>query len=67
MKKVLMITAFLLVYASYSFASALLFKGSTQTVSFESQPEGAYVVIDGAVACKTPCSVQLKKLPHKKL
>jgi type 1 fimbria pilin len=67
MKKIVMILALLVVFSSSSFASALLFKGSTQSVSFESQPEGATVIIDGATACKTPCSVQIKKSSSQKI
>lgn len=47
--------------ATLAFGSATVAKGINQPISFNSSPEGATVMIDGNVKCKTPCSVTLAK------
>ena len=58
MKKILLGTV---AAVSLSFGSATIANGSSQTISFNSNPEGATVLVDGQMKCKTPCSVSLKK------
>ena len=43
------------------FGCATVFKGSSQSVTFNSHPEGAQVIINGNVRGRTPMSVNLKK------
>lgn len=57
MKKILLAC---LATVTLSFGSATIIKGSTQTVSFDSNPQGATVKIDGIATCQTPCSALLK-------
>ena len=58
MKKVLVLSA---ICANLVWGSATVISGSTQTVTFNSEPEGAKVLIDGVQKCKTPCSLTLKR------
>ena len=44
---------------------ATVFKGSDQAISFNSEPEGAQVVIDGIPMGMTPTSLSLKKNKFK--
>ena len=44
---------------------ATIIKGTDQTVSFNSSPEGAKVYIDGVVMGVTPVAITLKKNKHK--
>jgi hypothetical protein len=45
---------------------ATIISGSTQNVSFNSQPEGATVMIDGIKSCATPCTISLPKTGKEK-
>ncbi len=58
MKKILL---GLVALSTLSFGSATIASGTSQTVSFNSSPDGASVLVDGQMKCKTPCSVSLKK------
>ena len=58
MKKILVLSA---ICANLVWGSATVISGSTQTVTFNSEPEGAKVMIDGVQKCKTPCSLTLKR------
>ena len=58
MKKILLLSA---VGVSLVLGSATLISGTTQSVSFNSEPEGATVFIDGAKKCQTPCTLSLKR------
>jgi hypothetical protein len=64
MKKILL---GMIAVATLSFGSATMIKGSTQTVSFNSSPEGAIVKIDGIATCTTPCSVMVKNSSKNKV
>ena len=57
----------LLVAVSFLFLNgcATVFKGSNQSVSFNSEPEGAQVIIDGVPMGMTPTSLSLKKSKFK--
>jgi len=58
MKKILLLSV---VGVSLVFGSATLISGTTQSVSFNSEPEGAAVLVDGVKKCKTPCTLSLKR------
>ncbi len=58
MKKLLVLSA---VGVSLVFGSATLISGTTQNVSFNSEPEGAIVLVDGVKKCKTPCTLSLTR------
>jgi hypothetical protein len=58
MKKILLLSA---VGISLALGSATLISGTTQSVSFNSEPEGATVLIDGVKKCQTPCTLSLKR------
>ncbi len=58
MKKVLVLSA---ICANLVWGSATMFGDSTQSVSFNSEPDGATVLLDGVKKCKTPCTLSLKK------
>jgi len=58
MKKILLTTVAL---TSLAFGSATIFKGSNQTITIDSDPQGAQVVIDGVNKGVTPLSISLKK------
>jgi len=40
---------------------ATIFTGGRQTIHFTSQPQGATVVVDGRVVCRTPCSAPIRR------
>jgi len=61
------ITLGLTLLASLSFGSATIANGSSQSISFNSSPEGASVLVDGQMKCKTPCTVSLKKNKHSNI
>lgn len=44
-----------------------LFTGTKDTISFNSNPKGAKVYIDGIEVCKTPCTVKVKRSLSDKL
>ncbi len=58
MKKILLLSV---VGVSLVFGSATLISGTTQSVSFNSEPEGARVLVDGIQKCKTPCTLSLTR------
>jgi len=58
MKKILLLS---LIGVNLVFGSATLISGTTQNVSFNSEPEGANVLIDNVKKCKTPCTLSLKR------
>lgn len=57
----------LLVASSMAFGSATIVSGSNQNVTFNSNPEGATVLIDGVASCTTPCTVSLPKAHAQKM
>lgn len=57
-KKALLTT---LLGTSLAFGSATIIDGTTQAVSFNSEPDGASVLIDGQLKCKTPCTLEIKR------
>lgn len=57
---------FLIIGTTTLFASATMFgDGTTQSLSFNSEPNGAIVKIDGIKKCTTPCSIELKRNEFK--
>jgi hypothetical protein len=40
---------------------ATLFTGTKDRISFDSNPQGAKVLIDGIEVCKTPCEAKVKR------
>jgi len=46
---------------SLAFGSATIFKGTSQAITIDSEPEGAKVYLDGQLRGKTPLSVSMKK------
>lgn len=50
-----------LVLSSFAFASATIISGQNQSVTFNSKPEGATVLVDGVYTCTTPCTISLPK------
>lgn len=53
--------------ASMAFGSASIISGANQNVTFNSNPEGAMVMIDGVKTCTTPCTVSLPKAKAQKM
>jgi hypothetical protein len=52
----------LLIGALFMLSScATIFTGTKDTISFNSNPQGAKVLIDGIEICKTPCSSSVKR------
>jgi hypothetical protein len=58
MKKILLLMVAML---TLSFGSATIFKGTNQSISINSNPEGAKVYVDGQLRGVTPLAVNLKK------
>ncbi|MFA9374908.1 MAG: PEGA domain-containing protein [Poseidonibacter sp.] len=58
MKKILLLVMLSL---TMSFGSATIFKGGNQSISINSNPEGAKVYIDGQLRGVTPLAVNLRK------
>jgi len=58
MKKVLL---GMVAVATLSFGSATIFKGSNQTLTIDSSPQGATVLIDGQSKGVTPLTVAVEK------
>lgn len=50
-----------------AFGSASIISGSNQNVTFNSNPEGATVLIDGVASCTTPCTISLPKAHADKM
>lgn len=67
MKKLLVGFSAAAVAASMAFGSATIISGSNQNVTFNSNPEGAMVMIDGVKTCQTPCTVSLPKAKTQKM
>ena len=57
MKKVILLTLSALLLGS----CATLFTGTKDTLTFESNPSGAEVYIDGLYVCITPCTVDVTR------
>jgi len=51
----------LMVTASLVYGSATIFKGTSEAITINSQPEGAKVYVDGQLRGKTPLSINMKK------
>ena len=51
----------LVVTASLSYGSATIFKGTSQAITIDSNPEGAKVYVDGQLRGKTPLSISMNK------
>ena len=58
MKKILLTT---ITGISFAFSSATIINGTTQNISFNSEPEGAKVLLNGVQKCTTPCTLSLAK------
>lgn len=58
MKKIILGT---LTCASLMFGSATIFSGGTQSISIDSEPNGAKVYVDGQMRGVTPLSVMMDK------
>jgi hypothetical protein len=58
MKRILLAVTAL---STLSFGSATIASGTSQSISFNSEPEGVSVLLDGQMKCKTPCTVSVKK------
>ena len=58
MKKILLLV---MLSITMSFGSATIFKGGNQSISINSNPEGAKVYIDGQLRGVTPLAVNLRK------
>jgi hypothetical protein len=59
MKKVLMFVALIALIASTS-SCALIFKGDSQSVFFNSNPQGAQILVDGNLLGTTPAKISLR-------
>lgn len=57
----------LIISLSLLSACASVFKGSSQTMSFRSEPPGATVIIDGLARGVTPLTIELQKDEFKKV
>lgn len=51
----------LVIFSSASFGFATIISGKTQTITVDSQPQGAEVIVDGAMMGHTPVSFTLQK------
>ncbi|MDR2962851.1 MAG: PEGA domain-containing protein [Bacteroidales bacterium] len=58
MKKILKSAVLLAVIVSFS-SCATIFTGTKDKISFDSNPQGAKVIIDGYTVCTTPCSTRI--------
>ncbi len=61
MKNILILSTMMIVLSG----CATIFKGSSQSVSFNSEPEGADIIIDGMPMGQTPATLSLKKNKYK--
>jgi PEGA domain len=59
MKKVLMFVALITLIISTS-SCALIFKGDSQSVFFNSNPQGAQILVDGNLLGTTPAKISLR-------
>lgn len=67
MNKILVGLSIAAMTASIAFGSATIISGSNQNVTFNSNPEGAMVMIDGVKTCTTPCTISLPKAKAQKM
>lgn len=67
MKKILSGLSVAVMTASMAYGSATIISGSNQNVTFNSNPEGAMVMIDGVKTCTTPCTISLPKAKAQKM
>lgn len=65
MKSKLFILSMLSMFLMTSCATILT--GTTDSIRFDSNPQGAKVYIDGLEVCKTPCTVEVKRNLSEKL
>ena len=56
----------LFVTTSMMFGSASIISGSSTNITFNSEPEGAKIQIDGVTSCVTPCTIKLQNTPKTK-
>lgn len=61
MKKLLLSLATLGVLALFSTSCATIFTGTSDQVTFESNPSGATVFVDGVELCITPCKERVDR------
>ncbi len=61
MKRHIIVFIFIAPFFLSMLGCATIVSGTKQTVSFQSQPEGATVTVDGEVMGKTPVTVSIKK------
>lgn len=66
MKKILLYTLVIAGLISGT-SCATIFTGTKDTLTFNSNPEGAKVYIDGIEVCKTPCTTKVKRSLSDKL
>lgn len=50
-----------------AFASATIISGANQNITFDSNPSGATVMIDGVKSCTTPCTIAIPKAYSEKM
>jgi hypothetical protein len=53
--------------SNIAFASATVLSGQVQNITFNSNPEGAIVSVDGIKMCQTPCTISFKKTPFTQM
>ncbi|SPY34999.1 PEGA domain [Porphyromonas cangingivalis] len=54
-------TAIMLVFILLTSSCATIFTGTSDTIRFNSNPQGASIYIDGIEICKTPCDYKVKR------
>lgn len=54
-------TTLMLVFVLLTSSCATIFTGTTDTIRFNSNPQGATIYIDGLELCKTPCDYKVKR------
>ena len=59
MKELFKVFIFLLSFSMFSCAT--IFTGTKDRIYFDSEPQGAKVIIDGIDVCKTPCNTKVKR------
>ncbi|MDO4695335.1 PEGA domain-containing protein [Porphyromonas sp.] len=68
MKKITFVAAIALIFTLLFSSCATIFTGTTDTIRFNSDPQGATVYIDGVEICKTPCTYDVpRSLADKQL
>lgn len=66
MKKSTFMTALMLVFVLLTSSCATIFTGTSDTIRFNSEPQGATIYIDGIEICKTPCSYKVQRSLNNK-